>query len=290
MHFRPVKKICSINSLFILLIASIIGLAGQYLVLRIKNEKIDLLSAENASLREQIGDIGNEIGRLNESQEEIRSFQRQMSEVIKDFDNLSALKFIKNNLKFTESKHNYSSQVVESNYETEVAKLNFSVEQSRFDNTALLAKSLAMQTMLNNIPSMVPTHGYVSSGFGFRTDPFSGKKKRHDGIDIVGPKGSTIYAPADGTVGLVKNNDRDFGKLIEIGHQYNITSRFAHLSRIFVARGQKVKKGQAIGSSGDTGQRCHGAHLHYELRQGHKKLNPKDFMLFQPPSRESLNI
>ncbi len=290
MHFRPIKNICSINSFFVLLMALVIGLAGQYLVLRIKNEKIESLSAENASLREQIGNIGNEIVRLNESQEEIRSFQRQMNDAITHLDNLSVIKLIKNNLKPRETNYTYASKLVDDNYKMEVAKLNFSVEQSKFDNTALLAKSLAMQNMLNNVPTLIPTHGYVSSGFGYRTDPFNGQKKRHDGIDIVGPWGSTIYAPADGTVSMVKTNDRDFGKLIEIAHQYSFTSRFAHLSRIFVSRGQKVKKGQAIGSSGATGQRCQGAHLHYEIQQGRKKLNPKDFLLSKPPSKESLNI
>ncbi len=289
-YFGPVKKFWSFNFLCILSITLIVAVLGQFLMITIKNEKIDQLVAENSSLREKMGDIGINIDRLNDHQNDIRLFQREMVEAIKSIDNLAAVKFINRSIK--EPTKEYSNKLTFDHFsqpEFSLTKLDFSIENSRYDNSVLLTKALALKNIVSNIPSLVPTHGYVSSGVGTRIDPFTKKRTRHEGVDLAGPWGSTIYAPADGTV-IRAGLHRDFGKMIEIKHPYGLITRFAHLSELLVFKGQRVKREQVIGRLGNTGKRCLGAHLHYEIQQGQKKLNPADFMLSMPSARENLNI
>lgn len=288
-YFGPVKKFWSFNFICIFSIALIVAVVVQFLMISIKNQKIDQLSTENSSLREKMGDIGANIGRLNDQQDDIRLFQREMVEAIKAIDDLAAVKFINRTIK--SSKKQYSNKTAFNNIsqpEFSLTKLDFSIETSRFENSLLLTKTLALKNILTNIPSLVPTGGYISSRFGTRIDPFTHQKKRHDGVDLVAPLGSTIYAPTDGTI-IYSSSNRDFGKMIEIKHQYGLVTRFAHLSELLVFKGQRVKRGQVIGRLGNTGKRCQGAHLHYEIQQGRQKIDPSQFMLSMP-REESLNI
>ncbi|CAA6816399.1 MAG: Peptidase M23 [uncultured Thiotrichaceae bacterium] len=113
-------------------------------------------------------------------------------------------------------------------------------------------------------PSGMPVrNGYISSSYGFRRDPFTGKKRLHKGIDFAGKLGTDIAAVGSGIVSYVGKNG-GYGKTIEIDHGGGIISRYAHLHRIGVKRDQVVKKSQVIAQLGSTG-RSTGPHLHLEV-------------------------
>lgn len=127
------------------------------------------------------------------------------------------------------------------------------------------------------IPSRKPVDNYrLTSSYGFRADPFRGRRARHKGIDMAGPVGTPIYATADGIVGRAQWV-RGYGKYIEINHGNEIQTRYGHMSRLNVKPNARVKSGDLIGFMGSTG-RSTGSHLHYEVRIAGQAVNPVPFM------------
>jgi murein DD-endopeptidase MepM/ murein hydrolase activator NlpD len=133
------------------------------------------------------------------------------------------------------------------------------------------------RAQLIHTPSIWPTRGWFTSGFGYRISPFTGLRQMHEGIDISNRLGTPIVAPADG---LVTNIGREwgFGKILVISHGFGFTTRYGHLQRIEVKIGQKVKRGQKVAEMGNTG-RSTGPHLHYEVRLNGVPVNPMKYVL-----------
>jgi murein DD-endopeptidase MepM/ murein hydrolase activator NlpD len=132
-------------------------------------------------------------------------------------------------------------------------------------------------TQAISIPSRRPVDAMaLTSSFGVRSDPFNGRRARHNGIDIPGPIGTPVYATADGTVGRAQRLG-GYGNYIEIDHGTQIQTRYGHLSAIGVVSGQRVHRGDLIGYVGSTG-RSTGPHLHYEVRIAGAPVNPIPFV------------
>ncbi len=131
--------------------------------------------------------------------------------------------------------------------------------------------------VLAHTPSIWPTAGWVTSNFGFRTNPFTGLTQMHEGIDVSNRVGTPVTAPADGIVSD-SGTDYAYGKIVVISHGFGITSRFCHLSKMFVKAGQKVNRGDKIAEVGMTGNTT-GPHLHYEVRLSGIPVNPMRYIL-----------
>lgn len=147
------------------------------------------------------------------------------------------------------------------------------------DNLNTLAHFFENQTMeLAATPSIMPTRGYWVSHFGWRDDPFTGKRAFHDGVDIATQPGNPIVATADGLV-IQTKFDRTGGKTVKISHQRSgYTTVYCHLSDYKVKPGQRVKRGDVIGLVGRTG-RTQGPHVHYEVHFNGKAVNPYNYIL-----------
>jgi murein DD-endopeptidase MepM/ murein hydrolase activator NlpD len=128
------------------------------------------------------------------------------------------------------------------------------------------------QALAAATPSIWPVAGYLSSAYGPRRDPFTGGSDFHSGLDISAPRGQPIQATADGTV-TTASSQGNYGNLIEIDHGFGIMSRYGHLSRFAVTRGQRVRRGDIIGYVGSTG-RSTSPHLHYEVLVNGRLTNP----------------
>ena len=127
------------------------------------------------------------------------------------------------------------------------------------------------------IPSRKPIDKMtLSSDFGTRSDPFSGRRARHNGIDIPAPRGTPIFATADGVIGRAQWVS-GYGNYVEINHGANIQTRYGHMSGYSVVSGQRIRKGDVIGYVGSTG-RSTGNHLHYEVRLSGVPVNPLNFV------------
>ena len=129
------------------------------------------------------------------------------------------------------------------------------------------------------IPSGSPLKiNKITAGYGYRIHPISKRRKFHRGIDLGSNMGTKVRATADGVIGFVQNrNIGDYGRVINIQHNYGFKTIYAHLKKTLVKNGDIVKKGQVIALSGNSG-RSTGPHLHYEIKHGNRVLNPKNFI------------
>jgi murein DD-endopeptidase MepM/ murein hydrolase activator NlpD len=135
----------------------------------------------------------------------------------------------------------------------------------------------AQRNRLANIPSIMPTRGWLTSGFATaRMHPIFHEQRRHDGIDIAAPLGTPIIAPAGGRV-IEVTKEEGYGLLVAIDHGYGIITRYAHCSKILVRVGQRVRRGDEIALVGNTGLST-SSHLHYEVEVHGKTVNPKDWI------------
>ena len=149
---------------------------------------------------------------------------------------------------------------------------------SREESLSELEKLLQVKKeMLTHTPSIWPVMGWVTSGFGFRTNPFTGLTQMHEGLDISNRVGTLVVATANGTVSDV-GNDNAVGKVVVIFHGFSMTSRYGHLNKVFVKIGQSVKRGDKIAEIGMTGKTT-GPHLHYEVRLNGISVNPARYIL-----------
>ena len=126
-------------------------------------------------------------------------------------------------------------------------------------------------------PSIWPTHGWLSSSMGNRTDPLTGGRDFHPGLDISADKGDPVYATADGKVTHAASAG-NYGNLVILEHGYGLETRYGHLSTFKAKVGQQVKRGDLLGLVGSTG-RTTGPHLHYEVRANGRILNPLQLLL-----------
>jgi murein DD-endopeptidase MepM/ murein hydrolase activator NlpD len=149
---------------------------------------------------------------------------------------------------------------------------------SREESLSELEKLLqGKKEMLTHTPSIWPTMGWVTSGFGFRTNPFTGLTQMHEGIDISNRVGTPIVASADGIVSDV-GNDWVQGRILVISHGFGMMTSYCHLNKVTVRVGEKVKRGQKVAEIGMTG-RTTGPHLHYEVKLNGIPVNPMRHIL-----------
>lgn len=126
-------------------------------------------------------------------------------------------------------------------------------------------------------PSLSPVRGVISSGYGHRTDPITGLRAFHRGMDITAPSGNPVFAAADGVVTRAGRFGAQ-GKAVYIAHGFGYSTRYAHLSQIDVAPGDRVERGDTIGEVGRTG-RATGYHVHYEVYEEGQSKNPLEHLL-----------
>ena len=165
-----------------------------------------------------------------------------------------------------------SRDIYTSMFDTEVARVLAQRDATGLTKTVERAIETMVPQRRAESTERAPVAGVVSSGYGARHDPIHGRKRFHSGVDIAAPAGSEVKAPAGGKVtfsGLAKG----YGNLVQIDHGDGMVTRYAHNAANLVAAGDEVKAGQIIATVGSTG-RVTGAHLHFEVRQGGKPVDP----------------
>ena len=275
----PHRLIYSCLILVVVLVAANIFLTSSYLKSKSDVHRIDRLQTENKLLADKYDELKGEVAQINDIYGDL--VDKEI--VIRNIFNLPEISTDERKLGIGGP----SSRINPENF-SEAIRLAHSTEQdvegllrlAKFEqvkyeevyNTLVEKKSI-----LDHTPSIMPTRGYMSRGYGMKNDPFTGYQRFHAGIDIANKTGTPIYAAADG---VVKRAGRlgDLGKLIEINHGYGFRTRYGHLSQIKVQRGQKVRRGDLIGLMGSTGYST-GPHLHYEVIKDNKTVNPLEYIL-----------
>jgi len=143
-------------------------------------------------------------------------------------------------------------------------------QEESFNN--LKAHLADRKDLVERTPYRWPVKGFLSSVFGPRTDPFTGQQTMHSAIDIVTPKGTPFQSPADGIV-TFSGVDPSLGNMLVVDHGYGVISRYGHIDTSMVREGQRVKRGDTLGTVGTTG-RSTGPHLHYEVLMNDVPVNP----------------
>ena len=158
----------------------------------------------------------------------------------------------------------------------------------RFERLGLsIARMAALERGLAGIPQVTPARkDMISSGFGYRRDPFTRRGAMHKGLDFKGAIGTPIRAASTGRVSFVGWKG-GYGKTVEITHGNGLMTRYAHMSRFETKVGQRVEAGDTIGAIGNTG-RSTGPHLHFEVRINNRAVNPRTFLETAPNVLEEI--
>ena len=171
-----------------------------------------------------------------------------------------------------------SGQVVSAARKLDIIKSQLYHQSVSYDTLFALARNKS--DMLAHIPGIFPLKEtelkYISSFFGYRPDPIYKISKFHSGIDFSAALGTEAYATGDGVVYDVERNEWGYGNMVTLDHGFGYKTRYAHLQKPLVRKGQKVKRGQCIGLIGNTGKTT-GVHLHYEVLKNDVQIDPINF-------------
>ncbi len=173
---------------------------------------------------------------------------------------------------------NSSDLMISTTRGLDILELKADVQQRSFND--LLGRALERKDLLARKPSVQPIpldiYFWISSEYGYRTDPMSKQITEHRGLDFAALRGTEVFSTGDGKVLQTKISKSGYGKEIVIDHGFGYTTRYAHLNSILVHVGQKISRGSLIGTLGSSGKST-GPHLHYEVRLNNKALNPRLF-------------
>jgi len=212
------------------------------------------------------------------SKTKLRELEHQSSSLHKEIVSLTELKSnLENDLLDREEKMLLVSERLD-DLETLLGMETQNTDEIEYRLDTAAIHSSVRVVMLTQIPSGAPVkNARISSGYGERVHPITGKKTFHRGQDFAVRVGTPVYAPADGAVEVVRASREGSGNYLRILHTYGFSSSYSHLSKFAAKRGDFVKKGDLIGYSGNTGISS-GPHLHYEIRFVGRSLDPKPFV------------
>ena len=249
------------------------GLATSYARMLVKVSNYNTIRSEREALKQQFHTLENKVSRANVKLNSLQTLAAEVA-VTYGFGNAHHQQIAPDLLSLASQ----SSATGGTDYDASLYALNAMKTVSLSGVGGRLGPG-AFPGMLddpNAIPSVWPVHGRITAGFGQRMDPFSGEDAFHPGVDIADPYGTDVVATGDGLV-IEAEPDAGYGRSILIDHGDGITTRYAHLSRIFVVVGEQVKQGEIIGAIGTSG-RTTGPHLHYEVRIHGTPVNPGRFL------------
>ena len=267
------------KALFFLLILSVVACIDVFLLYKIGSPKEITLSHKSEKLNELIEVINNQLDSVSAILSNNQFKDDNLYRIILEIDTIP--KSIRDAGIGGSRKYRNLNDLNKAGLVIDVAqkidKLYRQIDIQTRSFEYLVEMADENQKKIACIPSIQPVSvkdlTFISSYFGVRIDPFSKYQKPHYGLDFVAPMGTKIYATGDGIVTLSKYSRKGYGNEIIIDHNFGYNSRYAHLDKILIKEGQKVKRGQLIGLLGNTG-RSTGPHLHYEIRYNNQPINP----------------
>lgn len=274
----------------------VVGIDYMHVLSRLSENKS--LKGENFKLRQEVQSIKNKVETMETTLERVRNYAKKLQMMTGQGDKTTAdipwgptsegevlapskkraNKTLQRTLDEEEDSQEKTSQL-RNEYlplEERVARLELVSAGMESNLSRLQVSLLRKSAIMNATPSIMPIAGWISSAFGYRTNPYDGVYRLHSGIDIAADPGTPVRAPADGTV-IFSGYREGYGKAVVIDHGYGIHSLFAHNSVLFVTQGSKIKRGETLAQVGSTGHST-GPHLHYEIRKNGVPVNPAHFL------------
>ena len=260
------------------LLVFILGAAGisiDYFMIKAESKQQSSLARTLKLQNVEIQEFNNRLAKKQEDLENLEEFDRKLRLISGLQESTTRIRYIGNNENSIGSENEEEfdeirvlDRMKQLNLETKLREISF------FQLGAYLQER---KDKLARTPSIWPTKGHVSSRYGKRIHPFTGKVKFHRGLDISNRRFTPIHAPADGVVVNTFVNGQ-LGEFLVIDHGYNIVTRYGHLSKYEVQVGQKVKRGDLIARIGNTGLST-APHLHYEVLVNDRYVNPEKYLL-----------
>ncbi len=242
----------------------------------VDSPKVKILEKENNELKEEVNNLSNRIDLMSEVLADIEDRDDNIYRNVFEADPVPAEErypLLVEDSRFDSLSRSDANRLLKNaNKKADQLMIRLAVQSRSIDTLEKIASSKS--EMLAAIPAIRPLKNMytITSGFGKRYHPILKTLRNHTGIDIAAPKGTPIYATADGTVSR-ENPGSGYGICVVLNHGYSYQTLYAHMSKTAVKPGQKVKRGQLIGYVGSTGMSS-GAHLHYEVIKNGQHVNP----------------
>jgi murein DD-endopeptidase MepM/ murein hydrolase activator NlpD len=260
---------------------ALLALTIDYVRVRANLHELDHLRIETAQQREQIQSYAEKMEAISTKLSRIDGFERKLR-IITNLDPADPLPLP--GIGGTDGEMLSADDVswMSRNKRHEVMKEGLETLANAMDTQDESLQGLIhhledQSARLVHTPSVTPTHGWITSGFGYRMSPYTGEREFHKGLDIAGRMGTPIYAAADGEV-LYATQKKALGYAVKLRHGYGIETVYGHMQETLVKAGDTVKRGQQIGIMGSTG-RSTGPHVHYAVLVNGKGVNPRNYIL-----------
>lgn len=265
---RTFSIVASIAVVAVVLSIVAIGFTGSAVDRRADVDRLELENQELAKVNQELeGTIATVQERLDEFEERTARLALAAGMVTESGDSMSL-----------------DNREAAMNTGGPYTRLRGDVDTLRFQGDTISEQLLEVeQTMvdqdqrLSSTPTIAPVIGVITDGFGNRRDPFTGLRAYHDGLDLSARRGTPIVAPADGVV-VFAGRKGGMGRMIRVSHGFGFQTVYGHLDSIQVEPGQDVRRGEEIGTVGNTG-RSTGPHLHYEVVKDGRAVNPLYYIL-----------
>ncbi len=253
------------------LVLGLAGLTADYLMTNLDRNEFARLQVENLSQREELHRL---VVKLEELRQEIVVLAQNDAKV-RVMAKLSAPK--------SDSMVGVGGPATQEDVNREFSDIQQRIDEVRRQIDLRRESQEEIQGILNDQRSLLaakpvgwPVKGWLTSSFGMRRDPFNGRRKMHEGLDIAARTGTSVVATADGIVSSVKT-EPGYGKVVIVDHGYGYRTIYGHNSRYYVNVGQRVRRGERIAAVGNTG-RSTGSHVHYEIRLNGVPVNPHKYL------------
>jgi murein DD-endopeptidase MepM/ murein hydrolase activator NlpD len=280
MHFARVwihRGIAAACAAFLLLA----GLFVDYARVRYQLSELDYLRDQTRQQAHQLDEYTDQMQQISESLKRVSSFDRKLR-VITNLDPADPLPLpgiggVEGELVELDQLTGLSRDRRHRRIMEGLGNLSEAAGAEAESLAALIAHLEDQTAQLRATPSIAPTKGWVTSGFGHRSSPFTANREFHRGLDIAGRPGTPVFAPADGVVRF-SGHRRALGNSVSMRHGYGVSTIYGHMNELTVKAGQKVARGEQIGTLGSTG-RSTGPHLHYQVQVNGQPVDPRNYIL-----------
>lgn len=283
------KKSAKIALVSLLVVSLCFGGAGIYFINQYLNYQDDQVALASLKRQEKIQKT-----QIDKFSKQVRSFETEMARLESFEKKLRIITSFENSPKNKQghmgvggpyglSSHSFTTSLEKETQSMldrlsgDLGILTSQIKMRQFSFQELDEYLKNQKSLLASTPSIWPTRGWVTSGFGYRKSPFTGLPEKHEGLDIAARLGSEVRSTADGKV-ILAGRENGYGNMIEIDHGYGVLTRYGHNSKNLVKVGDKIKRGQVIALIGSTG-RSTGPHVHYEVMVNGIPVSPRNYIL-----------
>jgi murein DD-endopeptidase MepM/ murein hydrolase activator NlpD len=280
-QFRVPKAVIGLASIMVIMATALLVWAStDYLELKKKIPDNLSLMEENKQYKTQMTSLAGRIDQINKRMAELQAFENKLKGMVNLDTTEGDAQFLGiggSESSILDAAGKNSPKKLASLMHKSLDNLNSEISFQTNQKTELLDFIEKQKSLWSCTPSVAPTEGWISSRFGYRVSPFTSKKEFHSGLDISSRIGTEIDASADGVVYSIEKSD-GLGLCLTINHGYGFQTKYGHLSKVLVTKGQSIKRGQEVALMGNSG-RSTGAHLHYEVHLNGAPTNPEKYIL-----------